>query len=567
MQNPKSSDSLHSVSTQGVYRHSLATLTDLYQLTMAYGYFKSGHAQKQSVFHMFFRKNPFGGGFAVAAGLASLIELIENYRFEGSDLEFLARLCGVDGKPLFGQDFLEYLSDLKLTVDIDAVAEGEIVFAHEPMVRVTGSLIECQLLETAILNFFNFQTLIATKAARVKLAAQGRPVLEFGLRRAQGPDGALTASRCSYLGGCDATSNLLAGRLYGIPVKGTHAHSWVMSYPGELAAFRQYAAVMPNNCIFLVDTYDTLTGVKHAIEIGQELREGGHELSGVRLDSGDLAYLSIEARNMLDEAGFRDAQIVASNDLDEAVIASLVEQGAMIDVWGVGTKLVTAEDQPALGGVYKLSCVRDSVGEPWQPRLKLSEQAIKISTPGIHQVRRYFLADGSAYGAAGSSEGAGSRAETGSETGQSSGSRRFIADMIFDLNCEDSLRSACHGEQDRAKARVKDKLTESGDKFGDKFGDAVIIVDPVDFTRRKSIPPQAQFEDLLVPIYRGGKLVYQLPTLAQSRAFKEERIKCFHPTILRLLNPHQYPVGLECGLHKMKLELILKARGFAEEVI
>lgn len=562
MQNPKSSGSPHQVSTEGVYRHSLATLTDLYQLTMAYGYFKSGHAQKQSVFHMFFRKNPFGGGFAVAAGLTSLIELIENYRFESSDLEFLATLCGVDGKPIFSMDFLEYLSDLKLTVDIDAVAEGEIVFAHEPMVRVTGSLIECQLLETAILNFFNFQTLIATKAARVKLAAQGKPVLEFGLRRAQGPDGALTASRCSYLGGCDATSNVLAGRLYGIPVKGTHAHSWVMSYPGELAAFRQYAAVMPNNCIFLVDTYDTLSGVKHAIEVGEELREAGHELSGVRLDSGDLAYLSIEARNMLDAAGFCDSQIVASNDLDEAVIASLVEQGAMIDVWGVGTKLVTAEDQPALGGVYKLSCVRDSVGEAWQPRLKLSEQAIKISTPGIHQIRRYFLADGSAYGA-----GAGTNAGSGSETGQSSGSRRFIADMIFDLNSQDSLPASDQGEQVRPGGRVKDKLAESGDKFGDKFGDAVIIVDPVDFTRRKSIPPQAHFEDLLVPIYRGGKLVYQLPTLAQSRAFREERIKCFHPTILRLLNPHQYPVGLECGLHKMKLELILKARGFAEEVI
>lgn len=506
-----------------LYRPNLATLTDLYQLTMAYGYFKSGHVSKQSVFHMFFRKNPFHGGFAVAAGLESLIDLVDNYCFEPEDIDFLAGLTGTDSKALFSPDFLDYLSALKLSVDIDAVREGEIVFAHEPLVRVTGSLIECQLLETAILNLFNFQTLIATKAARVKLAAQGKPVLEFGLRRAQGVDGALTASRCAYLGGCDATSNVLAGRIYGIPVKGTHAHSWVMSFPSEMEAFAEYARVMPNNCIFLVDTYDTLTGVRHAIAAGEQLRAGGYELTGIRLDSGDLAYLSIEARRMLDAAGFSGSQILASNDLDEAVIASLVEQGAAIDVWGVGTKLVTAEDQPALGGVYKLSCVRETAGDPWQPCLKLSEQAVKISTPGRHQVRRYYLADRPA-------------GVEGTDSGDLQ-NRRFIGDMIFDMN------------------------------VGEPSAQDNIIVDPVDFTRRKSIPVQASHEDLLLPIYRSGRRVYDVPSLQSSRALKEERLKAFHPTILRLLNPHQYPVGLESGLHKMKLELVLKARGFSDDAI
>ena len=237
------------------------------------------------------------------------------------------------------------------------IPEGTIVFPHEPLLRVHGPLLQAQLLETALLNIVNFQTLVATKAARVVLAARGEPVLEFGLRRAQGIDGALAASRAAYLGGCAATSNVLAGRLYGIPVRGTHAHSWVMCFDDELEAFRAYARAMPNNCVFLVDTYDTLDGVRHAIEVGQELRRQGHEMIGIRLDSGDLAWLSIEARRMLDEAGFPKATIVASNELDEQIIASLKDQGATIGVWGVGTRLVTAYDQPALGGVYKLAAI------------------------------------------------------------------------------------------------------------------------------------------------------------------------------------------------------------------
>lgn len=484
----------------------MAILTDLYQLTMAYGYFHA-RVEKDAVFHLYFRNNPFRGGYAIAGGLASAIDLIENFSFSTEDLEYLSTLTGQDDKPLFDQRFLQYLSELKLDVDVDAVPEGEVVFAHEPLVRVKGSIIHCQLLETALLNFFNFETLIATKASRVAFASQGRAVLEFGLRRAQGVDGALSASRAAYLGGCDATSNVLAGRLFGIPVKGTHAHSWVMSFEDEASAFHAYAEAMPNNCIFLVDTYDTLHGVAHAIEEGKRLRANGHELGGIRLDSGDLAYLSAEARKMLDQAGFPEAKIVASNDLDEEVIASLIEQGACVDIWGVGTNLVTAADQPALGGVYKLSCVRDRYDEKWQYRLKLSEQAAKISTPGVQQVRRFY--------------------------NTVDGEKRYLADMIFDC------------ESDRAPVST--------------------IVDPLDVTRRKSISSET-YEDLLVPIFRSGKLVYDEPTLEEARALRASRLKGFHPAILRLLNAHQYPVGLEAGLSRAKTDLILKERGFQDNL-
>ncbi len=289
----------------------------------------------------------------------------------------------------FPKNFLTLIEGMTIDVDIDAIAEGTVVFAHEPLIRVTGPLWQCQWIETALLNLINFQTLIATKAARVCDAAVGQPVLEFGLRRAQGIDGALSASRAAYIGGCAATSNVLAGRLLGIPVKGTHAHSWVMCFDDELAAFDAYAAAMPNNCVFLVDTYDTIEGVRNAIVVGQRLRQSGHQMVGVRLDSGDLAQLSIAARRLLDEAGFENAAIVASNDLDEIEIEKLKQAGATIAVWGVGTNLVTARDQPALGGVYKLAAIQDSDGQ-WQPRIKLSELPIKTSTPGIQQIRRYY---------------------------------------------------------------------------------------------------------------------------------------------------------------------------------
>ncbi|XAM00091.1 nicotinate phosphoribosyltransferase [Phycisphaeraceae bacterium D3-23] len=429
---------------QNLYRPSLALLTDLYQLTMAYGYWKIGRAEADAVFHLFFRKPPFGGGYAVSAGLAHAVDLVQDFRFHDADLGYLATLVGNDGKPMFEPGFLTYLGGLELTCDIDAAPEGTVVFANEPLVRVRGPILQGQLLETALLNLINFQTLVATKAARVCEAAGDDSVLEFGLRRAQGIDGGLCASRAAYIGGCTATSNVLAGKLYGIPVKGTHAHSWVMSFDDELESFEAYAEAMPNNCVFLVDTYDTLEGVRKAITVGQSLRERGHEMVGIRLDSGDLAYLSIEARKLLDEAGFPEAVVVASNDLDEHLIRDLKQQGAAIAVWGVGTKLATCYDQPALGGVYKLGAIRVDGG--WQYRIKLSEQTIKTSIPGMLQVRRFETADG------------------------------LIADMIYD------------------------ELKGPGDAGG--------MVDPVDPTRRKTIPETAASRDLLVPVTRGGRVVY-----------------------------------------------------------
>jgi len=372
------------------------------------------------------------------------------------------------------------------------------VFSQEPLLRIQGPILQCQLLETAMLNLINFQSLVATKAARVCLATQGEPVLEFGLRRAQGVDGALAASRAAHIGGCDATSNVLAGKLYGIPVRGTHAHSWVMSFDDEREAFRAYAEAMPNNCVFLVDTYDTLEGVRRAVEMGHWLREHGHEMAGIRLDSGDLAWLSIEARKILDEAGFPKAVIVASNDLDENIIASLKDQGAKINVWGVGTKLVTAYDQPALGGVYKLGAIRGKDGH-WNYKVKLSEQTAKISNPGIHQVRRF-------------------RSE-----------KEFIADGIYDV-----------------ERGAPENFT---------------VVDPLDPTRRKHLAPGTTFEDLLIPIFKHGQQVYQSPALSEIRRRTQSQLAMFHSGVKRFVNPHQYPVGLELGLHDLKTEIILHARG------
>jgi nicotinate phosphoribosyltransferase len=374
------------------------------------------------------------------------------------------------------------------------------VFPNEPLLRIKGPIMQAQIVETALLNFINFQTLIATKAARICLAAQGEPILEFGLRRAQGVDGALAASRAAYVGGCAATSNVLAGQIFGIPVKGTHAHSWVMSFDDEAEAFRAYAEAMPNNCVFLVDTYDTKEGVARAIEAGRWLRTQGHEMVGIRLDSGDLAYLSIEARRMLDAAGFEKALVLASNDLDEHIIASLKQQGAKIGLWGVGTKLVTAFDQPALGGVYKLSAIREA-GGAWKYKVKLSEQAIKVSTPGLQQVRR-FTRNG-----------------------------EFIGDMIYN-------------------------------EFAPPTN-AQVIVDPHNTTRRKAMPADATMEDLLVPIFRNGQLVYAEPTLAATRERAQAQLRQLYAGTKRLLNPHEYPVGLEPGLFDLKTELIFKNRPIA----
>ena len=476
---------------------SLALLTDLYELTMAYGYWRTGVAAREAVFHLFFRENPFAGGYAVAAGLEHAIDYLENLRFTPEDLDDLRRITAGDGSRLFPEEFIDYLGGFRLTCDVDAIPEGTVVFPHEPLVRVRGPILEAQLVASALLNLINYQTLIATKATRVVLAAGGDPVLDFGLRRAQGVDGALAASRAAYIGGCEGTSNVLAGAMFGIPARGTHAHSWVMSFPTEQEAFDTYADVMPSNALLLVDTYDTLDGVAHAIETGRRLRAAGHDLAGIRLDSGDLAYLSTEARAMLDAAGFTNARIAASNDLDEHIIASLKQQGARIDLWGVGTKLITAFDQPALGGVYKLTAIRDASGE-WQYKIKLSEQAVKISNPGILQVRR-FIVDG-----------------------------RAMGDMI---------------------------LSEDASEHGRT------IVDPLDLTRRKHFDDSAATEDLLVPVFRRGARVYDPPPLGEIRARRERQLALFHPGIKRLVNPHSYPVGLEQQLFDLKTRLVLEARG------
>ena len=483
--------------TKDLYQTSLSLLTDLYQLTMAYGYWKSGRSEDEAVFHLFFRRHPFKGGFTIACGLEYVIDYLDNFNFSEEDVAYLASIEGNNGKPLFEQGFLDYLAELKFTCDVEAMPEGTVVFPQEPLIRVRGPIAQCQLLETPLLNIVNYQTLVATKAARMNLATQGEPVLEFGLRRAQGIDGGLAASRAAYIGGCSATSNVLAGRLFGIPVKGTHAHSWVMSFDTEMDAFETYAEVMPNNCVFLVDTYDTIEGVKKAVEVGKKLREKGHEMMGVRLDSGDLAYLSIEARKVLDEGGFPNASIVASNDLDENIITSLKRQDAKISVWGIGTKLVTAYDQPALGGVYKIAALKKSDGN-WDYKVKLSEQVVKVSNPGILQVRRYYQGD------------------------------EYIADMIYN---------------------EIDDLPETPS-----------IIDPMDVTRQREIGTDVQFKDLLQPLFEKGKLVYQIPDIEEVKAHASGELKHFHSGVKRFMNPHSYPVGLEKNLSDYKYDLIRKLR-------
>lgn len=481
-----------------LYRPSLALFTDLYQLTMACGYWSAGLEKREAAFHLYFRSQPYEGGFSVACGLTRALDLLRGFRFDADDLAYLATLTGHDDKPLFPAEFLTHLRGMRLDCDVHAVPEGTLVFPYEPLLRVTGPMLQAQLLETVLLNVINFETLVATKAARLALATGGEPILEFGTRRAQGLDGALSASWAAYVGGCSATSNVLAGRLYGIPVRGTMAHSWIMTFDDEPAAFEAYASAMPNNVVFLVDTYDTLDGVRHAIEAGRRLRAAGHELHGIRLDSGDLAYLSVQARRFLDAAGFEQTAILASNDLDEQTIASLKQQGAAINVWGVGTRLVTGHPQGALGGVYKLGAVRDP-GAAWIPKIKLSEQAVKVSTPGVQQVRRYYQG------------------------------HECIADMIFD----ESLGIPHEGW----------------------------MVDPEDLTRRRRVPAGDRHVDLLVPVVKGGEVVYRSPGIAAIRAHVQNELASFHAGIKRFVHPHEFPVGLEARLFDLKTHLMMQARG------
>jgi len=371
--------------------------TDLYQLTMSHSYWHSQLYKRQACFHLFYRKPPFRNPYVITAGLEAVINFIQQFGFSVDDIQYLAGLKGKNGYPLFDESFLNYLQRMEFSCTVEAVPEGSIVFPFTPILRIEGPLIQAQLLETGLLNLINFSSLIATKASRIVQAAQGDQVLEFGYRRAQGTDGALNASRAAYIGGCSATSNVRAGRAFGIPVRGTHAHSWVMCFDNEREAFKEYARSQPDNCTFLVDTYDSISGVQNAIETGHWLREQGHEMNGIRLDSGNLNELSQMAKHLLDQAGFPEAVIVASNELDEYQIRQLKEQGAQIRVWGVGTRLATAFEQPALGGVYKLSAITNENGK-WEPRIKLSEDTIKTSTPGRLRTNRYFDTNGNPVG-------------------------------------------------------------------------------------------------------------------------------------------------------------------------
>jgi len=473
-------------------KNKYGLLTDFYQITMAYGYWKLGMDRQKAVFHSFYRRLPFKGGFSVFCGLDPFIEFTENFGFTEDDLNYLAGLKGNDNLPLFEEGFLSFLEAMKLTCDIDAVKEGSLVFPYEPLVRITGPLIQCQLLETPLLNFTNFQTLIATKSARVCAAAKGDPVLEFGLRRAHGRDGALSASRAAYIGGCAATSNVLAGKTFGIPVKGTIAHSWVMAFEEELEAFKEYASVLPNNSILLVDTYSTLDGVRKSIKVGKELKAKGYEFGGIRIDSGDLSNLAKQARYILDENGLKDAKIVASNDLDEYQIEKLKKDQAPIDIWGVGTRLVTAYDQPAHDGVYKLSALQKKDGT-WKQVIKLSEQPEKTTIPGIQQVRRY------------------------SHQGKN------IADVIYD-------------EKEGLKSSTMFLLSEE--------------------LKEITVSEGTDYSDLLVPIVREGKIVGSLFSPADIRERVKKELSSFDPEILSLKQPYNYPVGLEKSLYKKRVELI-----------
>ena len=476
-----------------------ALLTDLYQLSMAQGYWKTGLSEDQACFHMYFRDNPFSGGYSIACGMAQLADLVDGFRFSGEDCEYLAGLKAPGGGALFEPEFLEWLADLRLSVDIDAVHEGTVVFPNEPLVRVTGPIMQCQLLETALLNCVNFETLIATKAARVCLAAES-PVAEFGLRRAQGYAGGVWASRAAVVGGCASTSNVLAGKLFGLPVSGTHAHSWVMAFESELEAFRAYARAFPNNCILLIDTYDVRQGLENAITVGLEMKQRGERLIGVRIDSGDLSWLAKMCRERLDEAGLSDCGVVLSNDLDEYTISSIRNEGAQVMSWGVGTKLATAYDQPTLGGVYKLSATRAGKDAPWVDRIKIAENSSKLTFPGVLGIRRYYHEDG------------------------------FIAgDMVYDAN------APINGEER--------------------------IVDPMDQLRQKVLSGK-RFEELLHPLARNGKSVLE-PCCRDALAAAErvrQGLENVHETQKRMLNPHSYPVGLECGLAHRRLDLVASRR-------
>ena len=471
---------------------SLTLHTDLYQINMMQVYFEQGIHDKNAVFEVYFRKEPFKNGYAVFAGLERIVRYLENLKFSESDLAYLETL-GYD------EPFLDYLRHLEMTLSVRSAREGDLVFANEPIVQIEGPLAQCQLVETAILNIVNFQTLVATKAARIRSVIDDEPLLEFGTRRAQEMDAAIWGTRAAVIGGANATSNVRAGKLFGIPVSGTHAHALVQAYGNDYEAFKAYAKTH-KDCVFLVDTFDTLrSGVPTAIRVAKELGDSINFL-GVRLDSGDLAYLSKKVRQQLDEAGFPDAKIYASNDLDENTILNLKMQKAKIDVWGVWTKLITAYDQTALGAVYKIVSIEDDKGQ-MVDRIKLSNNAEKVSTPGKKQVWRI----------------------TSREKGKSEGDYITFADS--DVTSLDEIEMF-HPTYTYINKTVRDF-------------DAV---------------------PLLVDIFDKGELVYSLPSLEDIQVYARKEFDKLWDEYKRVLNPQDYPVDLARDVWQHKMNLIDRIR-------
>ena len=475
-------------------KRNLTLLTDLYELTMMQGYFHAKDANETVIFDAFYRTNPDGNGFAIAAGLEQVVEYIENLHFDKEDIDYL-RTTG-----LFGEDFLEYLADFKFTGDIYAIPEGTVVFPREPLVKVIAPIMQAQLVETAILNIINHQSLIATKTSRIVHAARGDGVMEFGLRRAQGPDAGIYGARAAMIAGCIGTSNVLCGQMFDVPVKGTHAHSWIMSFPDELTAFRTYARLYPTACILLVDTYDTLnSGIPHAIQVFKEMRAEGIPLTfyGIRMDSGDLAYLSKEAKKMLDAEGFTDAVISASNDLDETLITSLKNQGATINSWGVGTNLITSKDCPSFGGVYKLAAIEKD--GKFLPKIKISENTEKITNPGNKTIYRVY----------------------DKETGKLRADLICFADETYDTSEE------------------------------------LLLFDPNETWKKTRLPGGSYtMREMLQPIFIHGECVYTSPSVMEIAAYCKQEKETLWDETKRLLYPHKVYVDLSRKLYDTKAKLL-----------
>lgn len=476
---------------------NLTLLTDLYEITMMQAYFKNNNKNKMAIFDVFYRKNPMDGGYAISAGLEQVIEYIDNLHFTEDDINYLASL------KIFEDDFLDYLKNFKFTGDIYAIPEGSVMFPREPMLKVIAPIMEAQFIETAILNILNHQSLIATKAARICYAAEGDGIMEFGLRRAQGPDAGIYGARAAVIGGCAGTSNVLTGQMFDVPVMGTHAHSWIMSFDDEYTAFYTYAKLYPMACTLLVDTYDTLnSGVPNAIKVFKQMKKEGIELKnyGIRLDSGDLAYLSKKARKMLDDAGFKDATITASNDLDEFLIASLKMQGAEITNWGVGTNLITSKDCPSFGGVYKLAAIMED-GENFTPKIKLSDNSEKITNPGNKKIYRIYEKE----------------------------NNKIKADLICLEN---------------------ETFTENEDMH---------LFDPHE-PWKKTVLKAGTFtlKEMLVKVFDKGQCVYHSDSVMKLRDFAISEMETLWEETKRFENPHQVYVDLSQKLYDIKISLLEK---------